>query len=592
MRERASGFINSIFFRITAVFTLCIIPLLVSQMGMYSWSTRVVRKELMDTAAANVTYLRDDFNSSISLISSQIQYLLNANDVTKFFVYSKTYSSNEYYENADRIFDLLSVAKDTNALIEAVRLYYPRAGVMLSVDKARSILFVSPEQSASRIQAFMSQGAGFCCIDGEYFVGTAKPYGEVTAEKLPAYYMEIILNEDELVTRLSSFGTTKNKRSLQYDHASGTMLFSDGRTPDSEDAARLKDALVRAENERVFTCSVRLQEGAYTLVASHSTLLHATFCQLLSTRDLEYIPSVFQRFIIGFIALCLSVIVVLCMCVHRQIAVPAHDLLRALGDTGKGRFDTRLNGGKLAAEYRALFARFNSMNQQIQSLITDNYEHTIRLQRAQFKQLQAQINPHFLYNSFFLLRHMVRADNRLACEKFLGCLGRYFQYITDNDSDTATLEEEYNHACDYLGIQKMRFEDVLKLEIDPLPEELRAFPMLRLTLQPLFENVLAHSRWEDGEKRQIRLRIENDACDLRLRVEDNGSGLRDEDIARVSAMLGEQAAFSETSGLTNIHQRLVLHYGPQGRLEVSRSELGGFCAAIVIPKKGGSGENE
>ena len=123
MRERASRFINSIFFRITAVFTLCIIPLLASQMGMYSWSTRVVRKELMDTAAANVTYLRDDFNSSISLISSQIQYLLNANDVTKFFVYSKTYSPNEYYENVGRIFDLLSVAKDTNALIEAVRLY-------------------------------------------------------------------------------------------------------------------------------------------------------------------------------------------------------------------------------------------------------------------------------------------------------------------------------------------------------------------------------------------------------------------------------------------------------------------------------------
>jgi len=414
-------------------------------------------------------------------------------------------------------------------------------------------------------------------------VGSVKSVPYPPPNSLPPYYLEVVLNQDRMREHLSSFSAGDRKLSLQYNHATGSVLFSNRKISSQNEIKTLLGAEGIPTNGSVFSRPVRLDGMEYTLIACHSPLLHATFGQLLSTLELERIPRTFYFFMLFFVFLCLIIIVLLGFSIHRQVTKPTHKLIRAFSATGEGHFDTRINGSRYAQEYRELAERFNEMNAQISSLIASNYEHTIHLQRAQVKQLQAQINPHFLYNSFFLLRHMVRADDREVCLKFLGCLGRYFQYITDNENDMATLEEEFGHAHDYLSIQQLRFEDRLQLDIQPVPEHLRNLPVLRLMLQPLLENVLTHSHWEEGRQRLIRMRFIEQEDTLQIRVEDNGDGVLDETIATLQKKLQRVLPLAETSGLSNISQRLHLHYDAKGCLMVSRSELGGFCVTITIP---------
>ena len=102
-------------------------------------------------------------------------------------------------------------------------------------------------------------------------------------------------------------------------------------------------------------------------------------------------------------------------------------------------------------------------------------------------------------------------------------------------------------------------------------------------LQPLLENVLTHSHWEEGRQRLIRMRFMEQQDTLQICVEDNGDGVLDETIAALQKKLQHVLPLAETSGLSNISQRLHLHYDAKGCLMVSRSELGGFCVTITIP---------
>lgn len=585
---------SSIFFRVMSVFVLCIVPLLAVQMSMYLWGTDVVRDELYESANANAIYLKDQFDANVSNITHQIQYILKADDVAKFFVYHGNYTQSELYMQAKSTLNLLNTIRNSNPLIGEIRLYYLRLGMGLATgeelvtgeqSRFRFITLTGNELNA-RIELSKASTTPLIEMDGEFFVSATLPVALSSSETVPAYYIEVVLDSDEILKNLSAFSTSKKKYSLQYNHTTESFLFSDRNIASEALAQELTEVMRDIPGQDSGSVRVRLLSGDYTLVACYSEYLNITYGQLLSTVDLERIPTIFLNFIVIFALATAVSLVVLSLSIRRHVNRPTHKLLSAFGTTGEGRFDTRISSKNYAWEYQALIDRFNEMNQQIQELITTNYEHSINLQRAQLKQLQAQINPHFLYNSFFLLRQMVRSNDRAMCMNFCSCLGRYFQYITDNDNDTATLAEEYEHATNYLSIQQMRFEDVLEADIQPLPENLAGMEVLRLTLQPLFENIMTHSRWTDGNLRRIRFSIVEDGRNIHLVVEDNGEGVTDEHLAAVEGHLHLDVPVAETSGLDNIHRRLRLHYGEESGLSVGRSSLGGFSATITLPNGG------
>ena len=122
-----------------------------------------------------------------------------------------------------------------------------------------------------------------------------------------------------------------------------------------------------------------------------------------------------------------------------------------------------------------MYGRFNQMVVNLRSLIDQAYKQKIMTQRAELKQLQSQINPHFLYNSFFILNTMAHTGDLEGIETFTTQLGGYFQFVTRNASDEVALHQEIHHARLYTEIQSCDFPSRIKVDFEPLPEGLETF---------------------------------------------------------------------------------------------------------------------
>ncbi|MGG3280059.1 sensor histidine kinase [Paenibacillus solani] len=233
-------------------------------------------------------------------------------------------------------------------------------------------------------------------------------------------------------------------------------------------------------------------------------------------------------------------------------------------------------------EFSYIFQSFNRMVSRLKHSIEENYEQKIALQHSELKQLQSQINPHFLYNSFFNIYMMCKVGDADSAAELSQKLGNYYQYITRSGSDEVPLFKEYQHALDYCEIQCIRFSNRISYEYEEVSDSLNTVLVPRLIIQPIVENVFEHA-FEDGTQRGVvYISAECGQDTIRITVEDNGTLLTDEDIEALQRKLAMGLKHVEKTGLINVNNRLQLKYGPGSGLFVSRSQYGGLKAVLII----------
>ncbi|WP_440119477.1 sensor histidine kinase [Paenibacillus sp. QZ-Y1] len=241
-------------------------------------------------------------------------------------------------------------------------------------------------------------------------------------------------------------------------------------------------------------------------------------------------------------------------------------------------------------EFGFLYTRFNQMIENLQSLIDRDFKKTMMMQRAELKQLQSQINPHFLYNSFFILNSLARTGETERIEQFTNMLGEYFRFITRNETDHVKLKEEVDHSRIYTEIQQLRFSRRIKVDFGPLPTQMEHIQVPRLIIQPIIENAYEHSLEKNTASGLLIVRFNLEAPYAEITVEDNGSGLEESQIHVLQQRLHKDDDTDEMTGLMNIHRRLVLTYGEGSGLFLARSELKGLKVTIRIHWKEGESE--
>lgn len=208
------------------------------------------------------------------------------------------------------------------------------------------------------------------------------------------------------------------------------------------------------------------------------------------------------------------------------------------------------------------------------------------LNKAELKQLQAQINPHFLYNSLFLLRRMIQDELYEEACHMSDTLGLYFQYITRNSQDYMPLSQEYRHAILYCEIQKLRFEGRIRVETDDLPGEYSSILVPKLIIQPILENAFNYGLRDKIEDGLLKVTVAPLDCELIISIEDNGEDLSDEQLEKLRTNLQTAAtgtSLQEMTGILNIQRRLGIYSDGSGCLKASRSSLGGLCIRLFLP---------
>lgn len=202
------------------------------------------------------------------------------------------------------------------------------------------------------------------------------------------------------------------------------------------------------------------------------------------------------------------------------------------------------------------------------------------LDRAEIKRLQAQINPHFLFNSLNTIASFCRTNSQRARQLLLE-LSNYLRRNIKDKRQYITLDDEVRQIESYLAIEHARFGDRIQFEMD-VQQDAKEWPLPPLIIQPLVENAVKHglSCREEGGKVWVHALCKNGS--LRIQVKDNGVGISDEAIAHVFQKNGTESS-SPSMGLRNVNQRLEHIYGPFSRIRIDNSSQKGTVITINLP---------
>lgn len=238
-------------------------------------------------------------------------------------------------------------------------------------------------------------------------------------------------------------------------------------------------------------------------------------------------------------------------------------------------------------EITELGMSFNSMVGRIRELLDAKIKEQENLKKAELRALQAQINPHFLYNTLDTIIWMAEGRQTAQVVDLVRVLSRFFRITLSKGRDWITLREEFEHVETYLAIQKIRYRDILDYRVELAPD-IQAGRMLKLTLQPLVENALYHGIKNKRSGGVIVVRGRRlEGGRLLVDIEDNGIGITPERLAELHELLagddGAEGPGESGYGLKNVHQRVKLYYGAEFGLTIASEYRAGTRVSLVLP---------
>lgn len=266
------------------------------------------------------------------------------------------------------------------------------------------------------------------------------------------------------------------------------------------------------------------------------------------------------------------------------ITEPIRKLCEITRLAGSGDFAVRAQEGS-KDELAVLNTSFNQMVEKIGNLVEDIRIEQLNLRATELKLLQAQINPHFLYNTLDAIIWQAEAGQTEQVVMMVSSLSDFFRTTLSKGRDYITVAEEEAHIRSYLQIQQFRYRDILEYKIQ-IPETLYGYQMLKLTLQPLVENALYHGIKNKRGLGHIVVTGQEEDGKLVFTVRDNGIGMKKDRLCFVRQMIaGEQKAEDSPSGfgLSNVEQRIRLNHGSGYGLTIDSEYGKGTEAKVVIP---------
>lgn len=306
--------------------------------------------------------------------------------------------------------------------------------------------------------------------------------------------------------------------------------------------------------------------------------------------DLLYEEFRFTRTLIILIGLiCAVVFVIVSIVLSFSLTKPITYLSKKMGNYKGHNLVTTEKYLRRNDEIGVLCNEYNTMIEELNSFIKNEYQNKLILLDSQMKSLEAQINSHFLYNTLESINSIAEIEEVESISTMSLALGKMFRYSIKTKSELVTIQDELNHVQDYLSIQKIRFNNQFDVQID-IPEEILQMKVLKLILQPLVENALIHGLDNCQKGSRLQIRGSRNERALYIEVRDDGVGMSEDVLNKIRRMLKEEARFTELGhrnkqsiGLKNIHSRIELYYGQGYGLSIQSEEDKGTTITVKCP---------
>lgn len=555
-------------------FLIAILPVYMLGIFLNHQVANSLREQILQSMQSNVKFYLSSLENEISKIDKFKRSLVVDEDLMTLGTIAPALSDNELRESILRLERKLTLLKDSSSYIAEVSFHIPLINKKIKPGTYEDGV---PLDSLNQFRTKMQQQLSpLLWWDNKLLLSSYYPESAFS-NRVPVFLIEIEIDQNMILKDLRNM-VDQGEAIIFFNK--DNKYISNNRLGDVSDEIH---SLLTQKNSSSNDRAIIENNGKRYLVSLQRSPIY-DFTLAIYTPE-SVIMRDFDKFNILFwvlFVLSILVIVMFSYWIFITIRNPLRNMLIAFRKVEQGDLSIRISQVS-NDEFLDLSDQFNKMVNQLQSLIQEVYEQQIRTQQSELKQLQSQINPHFLYNSFFILHQLIEFEDMDNARKFVGYLGDYFQFITRDAKSELRLSQEVKHSEAYVNIQSMRFGDRIRVNFEPIPEQYGLVHVPRLILQPIIENAFEYGL--ETKPSEGVLHITNFVRDhlLYIRFEDNGTLLTEEKLEHLSDMFRMNSVGMEITGILNVHRRLQIKFGRSAGLEVYRSDLGGLGVLMKIP---------
>ncbi|MNO17236.1 Sensor histidine kinase YehU [compost metagenome] len=565
---------SSIFQKIMAAFLAALFPLMAITWLINEKGSDNIRSEISESILNTTRFYLDSLDKEADRISRYLPNYVMDKDLMEI---ATTGNYMSYYDRAQKILDIqrrLELMKNSSPFIQEARAYIPLIDRTILSNKFETSM--NMQEYASMQQNKRLYEEPFIYWNDRLFISMQYPINTV---KNPIYIVAVELSTTKIRETLSQIGSSRGGQSVLLNLERGWEIESD------MDPELLEQMKSFAADKR----ELQKDEGYETIMYNGKRFLTVyKYSSLWNSYSMMCIPEetilgsleIYRTLFWWACALAVGIVVFFSYFLLRFIYRPLMKLVHSFRRVQQNRLEPIVID-RGADEFGYLYQAFNNTIRSLKTLIEENYEQQIRNQRSELKRLQSQINPHFLYNCFFVLCRLIKSENQKEkAYQFCLYIGQYFQFITRDDEDDIPLGLEVNHSRTYVDMQTICYGDRIQVKFEGDVPDLF---VPRLILQPIIENAYKHALGNMIQQGELWVHCERVGDVFSIYVEDNGRSISDAEIEQLQKRLHQSTTrMEETTGIINVHRRIQLRYGEEYGITVSRSALGGLQVRINL----------
>ncbi len=573
----------NIFTKVMIVIVLMLIPIIVIYDSSNKTSTEVVEQELLQVNLNRIRFFVEQMDVEANRLWRAAFVVATDPDAVQLQLRPSPETAYTLLASKRLLLQKLDMQSTSFEWDNDFTVYSPLSGVVVSTN-------LKQKYDADYFNNSSEQRWDYRVIDMDR--GSEKafvrhlitPFELLSKQGDPNLYVEVTFSSENLVKMLESFMQGSVGQTFLY-HPGFESIMPQESNPELIHAMAEQFDKIKAKNPTEGSVKLTFHNEPYLVNYVTSTSLGWYMVDFQPMKQVLE-PIVHSKRMFYAASLLLLVMgVASAALLYRNVQQPVNDLIRAVKSLRRGVYGHRIKRGS-NNEFHYLIEQFNLMSEDIQTLIDKVYAEQLHAKESSLKHLQAQINPHFLYNNFAYIQSMAQLERTNAIVSFTQHLSQYYRYTTRTEQQLTSLAEEMELIRNYLEIHRMQSE---RLQVhEQIDDDLMSILMPRLLFQPLVENAIIHGM--EGKKGKFEIVITGNRTEdgWELIVEDNGVGMQQEDLEALRHSLQQQSSADRSLGLRNVHQRLRHYFGQSSGLLIEHSSIGGLRVGLRIKDGGDS----
>ncbi|MGM0125626.1 two-component system, sensor histidine kinase YesM [Enterococcus sp. AZ194] len=563
------------------IYCLFIVVIFVSFGIMSYQSVKQIENDVINNAERQLNYMDKRLDNAFQSIQFSVAGLLKNQDVANYRKIATTDETDEVIHGRERVRSSLQNAAGSSQVLGSAMVFYQSAQQYVFSNSMN-------DENQKKITDFLKEvdQSGWYRVDGVslYYVNFSpfqartfqtNSFNYAIAGKIRQDFIYDLLADSNNDADIHTFFSFSDGQSIQVNQIPKSLQ------------AKI-DTLI-AKDDLPAIVELRLDGKNYQVLSRYNARTATWLTSYLDT-------SIFSKRMIRTVVFSGSILALLTTLAFLVLALfyskiyrNMQNMFHALSAVEKGDYSARMPMSR-DSDFNYVFLKYNTMLDQTERLLIRLKKETVLRETAEFRQLQAHINPHFLYNNLLFIMSMAETSPK-AVVMMTSHLADYYRYVTKKNTTEVTLEQELTLAENYLTILALRKE--IDFYVD-YPEALGRQPFMQLVIQPLVENAIFHGVEMRLGSHEVNLVVEQEEEGYRISVIDDGVGLSNQRIEELYEQISKDTPRTDGSvGLWNVHQRLINRYGVKSGLLI-QSDLKqkgyGTTVSMWIPiiKDGGT----